>query len=154
MPDVTRSRSSATPMTPVDATRTSVGSHPSAAAAADAIARAVSIPSAPVHAFAQPLLMTTALAWPPDAAMYSRAIRTGAACALFVVNTAAADARASAATSDTSRPDFLIPDATPAARKPAGAATPPATGVTRRSATVTLVLSPRRAAHRQEPASA
>ena len=51
-----------TPMTPVDATRTSVGAQPSTAAVSAAISRASARPCGPVQALAQPLLVTTARA--------------------------------------------------------------------------------------------
>ena len=106
-------------MTPVEATSTCGGSHADARAAASAIAFACAMPSAPVQALAQPLLTTIAAARPPEAASRSRDTRTGAACARLVVNTAAALAGASAASSARSRaPDALMPQATPAARKP------------------------------------
>ena len=53
------------------------------------------MPASPVHAFAQPLLTTIALARPPDFDRCSRETTTGAATALLVVNTAAADTGAS-----------------------------------------------------------
>ena len=62
-------------------------------AAASAIASAVASPSGPVHALAQPLLITTTRARPPDARSRAFDTRTGAACALLVVNTAAARRR-------------------------------------------------------------
>ena len=80
----------------------------------------------PVHAFAHPLLTTIALILPLERAMFSRETRTGAACARFVVNTAAADAGCSdAMTARSGRPFALIPHEIPAARKPRGAATLP-----------------------------
>ncbi len=120
------SRSSWTPMTPVDATSTCSGAHPTMDATKSAELRATARPSGPVHALAQPLLTTTARARPPLRARCSRDTSTGAASALLVVNTPAAAAGASATTSARSRaPVFLMPHATPAARKPAGAVTPP-----------------------------
>ena len=79
-------------MTPVDATSTSSASQPSARAVSAHISRATCIPAGPVQAFAQPLLTTTARAVPPVASRCSREMRTGAAVAWLVVNTAAADA--------------------------------------------------------------
>ena len=58
--------SSFTPITPVDATSTFRDWQPTAAAVRSAIARACAMPSAPVHAFAQPLLTTTAATLPAD----------------------------------------------------------------------------------------
>ncbi len=59
--------SSATPMTPVDATSTCSAAQPIASATACAISRATARPASPVHALAQPLFTTTAAACPPDA---------------------------------------------------------------------------------------
>src|SRR4051812_31248461 len=143
IPATTRSGSRRTPITPVEATRISAGSQWSRVASDEAIVCAVVSPSAPVQAFAQPLLMTTARARPAETCRFDRETSTGAACALLVVNTAAAAAALSAAITARSRPDFLMPHDTPAARKPAGAATPPATGVTARSATVMRGSAPR-----------
>ena len=125
--DVLMPVGSLTPMTPVDATSTDDESAPSACAVRPHISRACCIPSAPVHALAQPLLTT--IAWiPPPVAACSRETRIGAACARFVVNTAAATAGTSQAmTARSGRPLALIPHATPAARKPAGAVTLPST---------------------------
>ncbi len=72
-------------MTPVDATSTCCGAQPSAAAVAATVASVVARPSAPVHAFAQPLLTMTACAWPPDETRLARDTFTGAACTWFVV---------------------------------------------------------------------
>ena len=68
------------------------GRHESAAAVCLAMVTAWARPSAPVHALAQPLFTTIARAWPPDRSRWSRDTRTGAACARFVVKTAAAAA--------------------------------------------------------------
>jgi hypothetical protein len=70
--------------------------------------------------------MTTTRACPRDAVSRSRETSTGAACALFVVNTAAAEAGRSETINARSRlPFFLMPQAMPAARKPRGAETLP-----------------------------
>src|SRR5205085_10054384 len=93
------------------------------------LASAVAWPSGPVQALAQPLLITTTRERPPDALSLAFETSTGAATALLVVNTAALDAGTSLTINARSRlPDFLIPQATPAARKPAGAETPPSIG--------------------------
>src|SRR5687768_3201770 len=116
-------------MTPVDATSTSSGRQPTCSATNSIVARATCIPASPVHAFAQPLLHTIAFARPPDFSRFSRDTNTGAACVLFVVNTAAADTGRSAVMTITSSGqacvEGLIPAYTPAALKPAGAMMPP-----------------------------
>src|SRR5579864_8785748 len=81
--------SRATPITPVDATSTLSASQPRAVAVASAISRATVCPAAPVHALAHPLLITAAVARPPDRARCSRETTTGAATARLVVKTAA-----------------------------------------------------------------
>jgi hypothetical protein len=81
---------------------------------------------------AQPAFTTIAAARPPDLARCSRETTIGAATALFVVNTAAADtgpsvtinARSSGAVAAVAL-RRLMPHATPAARKPCGAVIPP-----------------------------
>jgi hypothetical protein len=126
MPRATCSIGSLTPMTPVDATSTAVGSIDRALAVSKVISDACDIPSVPVQAFAHPLLTTIAEIRPADACMCSRETRTGAACARFVVNTAAAvDGESDTITARSSLPFALMPHATPAARNPAGAVTPP-----------------------------
>ena len=114
-------------MTPVDATRTCSTGHPSAFAVSTAIPRETASPSAPVQALAQPLLTTTAAAVLWEARRWSRVTTSGAATARFVVKIAAARAGGVDTSSARSRPDFLIPHATPAASKPSGAVMPPAT---------------------------
>jgi len=127
-PSRMRSIGSSVPMTPVEQTSTSASSTPSAPATAAAMARASAIPCSPVQALAQPLLSATARARP--AAIRSRSRRTGAAATWFVVNTAAAAAGVSATTSAKSlRSLYLMAAATPAARYPRAAVTPPATCV-------------------------
>src|SRR5438874_2618545 len=78
-----------------------------------------------------------ARARPADAASCAFDTMTGAACARLVVKTAAADASRSLTISARSRPLFLMPQATPVARKPAGAVTAPPIGAMVRSATFT-----------------
>jgi len=58
--------SSGTPITPVDAISTWSEVHPAATAPAAAMSRATRMPASPVQALAQPLLMTTAWARPPE----------------------------------------------------------------------------------------
>src|SRR5580704_9055213 len=124
-------------MTPVEATSTCSAGQPTSRAVSDAMSLAAAIPSSPVQALAQPLLATIARARPPERARCSRETRTGAACALLVVKTAAAVAGTSDTTSARSRPLALMPALTPAARKPCGVVTPP--DVPRRFAVVTPV---------------
>jgi hypothetical protein len=78
------------PMSPVEQTSTSVASPPIWAATAAHMRSAFAWPSAPVAAFAFPLLRMTAAARPPVASRCARVTRTGAAVILFAVNTAAA----------------------------------------------------------------
>ena len=85
-------------------------------------------PSGPVQALAQPLLMATTRARPPEAASRAFETSTGAACALFVVKTAAAAAgRSETISARSGLPFFFTPHAIPAARNPAGADTLPST---------------------------
>ena len=63
-PSTMSSTGSGTPMTPVDATTTSCGSHASASPTTCAVSTAAASPWAPVQAFALPALMTTARATP------------------------------------------------------------------------------------------
>jgi hypothetical protein len=121
--------SSCTPITPVDAIRTWLAAQPRADATTSAEPRATAIPSGPVHAFAQPLFTRMALACPEVCARCSRETSTGAAWALFVVNTAAAVASPSDTMRARSRASFfLMPHDTPATLKPPGAVMPPPTG--------------------------
>ncbi len=101
-PSWTFSRLRSTPMTPVDATSTSSGRHPIWRATNSTVERATAMPASPVHAFAHPLLQTIALARPPERSRFARETMTGAACVLFVVNTAAADTGRSAVITITS----------------------------------------------------
>ena len=85
---------SLTPMTPVDATSTCDG------VAADSALRGqrrpsparARMPSGPVHALAQPLLIDDRARAAAGRAQVALETRTGAACAWLVVKTAAADA--------------------------------------------------------------
>src|SRR5688572_2981006 len=136
IPATTRSMFRVTPITPVLATSTSSGVHPTAAAVSTAIMRAWARPTSPVHAFAHPLLTTTARAMPCVSPMCRRDTMTGAACARFVVKSAAADAEVSAARMARSSAVAagLMPQCTPAVVNPAGAVMPPFAGVRRTSA--------------------
>ena len=108
---------SATPITPVDATSTSATEHRTSRAVSAAMSRAARRPSSPVQAFAHPLLTTIARTTPPLALKCSRETRIGAACARFVVNTAAAVAGVSDTSSARSRPlSALMPALDPEAR--------------------------------------
>src|SRR5690349_24312382 len=110
-------------MRPVEQTSTSSGEHPRAPAATVHIRSASARPDSPVAALAHPLLRITAAARPDVARRWALLTWTGAAVALLVVNTAAAETGcpSSVATRARSRaPDGLMPHATPAATKPAG----------------------------------
>ena len=112
------------PITPVDATRTSDGSMPSSPAVASAESSASFSPASPVQALAQPEFAR--IAWTRPLATIRRSYCTGAAATAFVVNTAAAAHGASDTIRATSlRPSYLILAATPAARNPLAAQTPP-----------------------------
>ncbi len=78
------------PMTPVEATRTSVRSAPSASAVSATMRRASARPPGPVQALALPLLTTTARTRPLPRRSIARDTRTGAAATRLRVNTAAA----------------------------------------------------------------
>ena len=73
-------------MGPVDATSTSSGAQPMAAAAAFAVADTAAAPSGPVHALAFPLFTTRARTAEPSR---DRHHATGAAAAEFFLNVAA-----------------------------------------------------------------
>jgi len=126
MPARTLSMGRRTPITPVEATTTSEGAHPTTRAVAAAISRASARPSSPVAALAQPALTTTARARPE--ARCSRETTTGAACAALVVKTAAAAHGPWATTRARSSPVALMPAAVAAAQKPAGAVMAPVSG--------------------------
>ena len=122
-----------TPIRPVDATKTSSGLNPSAAAASSVIRAASFIPCSPVQALALPELTTTACALP--AAARRRQSLTGAAATWLVVNNPAALAGTSDRIKPKSRffplfepfpvPKRLMSQNSPEARKPAGAVTDP-----------------------------
>ena len=112
---------SRTPITPVEATTTCSTGQPTACAVSAAISLASARPASPVAALAQPAFATIARVRPP--ARCSRETRTGAACARLVVKTPADTHGPSATTSARSSRSGLMPDATPAARKPSGAVT-------------------------------
>ena len=129
IPDVTVRGSSDTPMTPVEATSTSSASQPRARAVSAVISSATLCPASPVQALAQPLLTTMARARPPVEARCAFETSTGAAAARLIVNAPAALAESSATSSIRSSAPAraLMPQWTPAVRKPAGAVTPPGT---------------------------
>src|SRR3954453_756459 len=112
-----------TPISPVEATATSIAPMPRAPATCSAVAWVSWKPSGPVQAFAPPELSTTALSRLP--ASTCRLHSTGAAGKRLVVKTAAAASSGpSLTTSATSgAPVDLSPAATPAARNPCGAVT-------------------------------
>ena len=112
-------------MTPVEDTSTCSTGQPTRSAAVTAMSRASVSPRAPVQALAQPLLTTTAAVVPSDRRRCSRVTVTGAATARLVVKMPADRAGGVDASSARSSPDGLMPQATPAARKPAGAVIPP-----------------------------
>ena len=111
------------PITPVEQTTTSSAAMPSAARSPPPSRARRRMPWAPVQAFALPELTTTARARP--SARCSRESTTGAAARRLRVNAPAAAAAPSQATSARSgAPDSLMPQVTPAARKPRGKQTP------------------------------
>src|SRR3954452_18808402 len=114
---------SRTPISPVEATATSIAPMPSSAARCSAVAWLSWNPSGPVQALAPPELRTTARSRPVESTC--RLHCTGAAGNRLVVKTAAAAAsRPSLTTTATSGlPDAFSPAATPAARNPWGAVT-------------------------------
>ena len=94
------SMSSCTPMTPVEATMTSLAGQPTASPTSSATACALSMPTLPVAAFAHPEFTTRARAVPYDTpSRCSRDTVTGAAQNTFCVNVAAHEAGSSATTS-------------------------------------------------------
>ena len=116
------------PITPVDATRTSLSSAPTADAAALTIVQASRMPRSPVQAFALPLL-TTIARMEVERASCSFTTTIGAAFTTLVVTTAAAVAGGSDTSRQRSSFSFLTPQWIPAARNPFGAVTPPAHAV-------------------------
>ena len=117
---------SCTPMTPVDATKTSSAGMQSAWAAIDCMACAAARPGSPVAALAMPEFKMTARALPPAAT--ARETCTGAAQNTFFVNVPVAtvlfDDETTSAASKRSG-SFRNPICAPAAEKPSGAVTPP-----------------------------
>ena len=91
-----------------------------ASASRRAVSRVSASPAGAVQAFAQPEFSTTARRRPPRTAC--RVQRTGAACTLFAVKTAAAayDGPSLSTTATSGSPELFSPAVTPAARKPAG----------------------------------
>ena len=116
----------ATPIRPVEQTRIWLVAQPSTSAVPAASVLAAAMPQGPVQALALPLLRRT-----PRASLALRCAletRTGAALTRLVVNTPAATAGTSEATSAmSSRPLFeaLMPAKTAPARNPFEAVTPP-----------------------------
>jgi len=110
-------------MVPVEQTKTVRRGTPRHSAVICAIRRASFIPAAPVHAFAHPLLTTTALAVPPRKCSLHNL--TGAAHTRFRVNTPATDAGRSETSSAMSSREYRIPAHTADARYPRAAVTPP-----------------------------
>src|SRR5439155_2622094 len=140
------------PITPVLATSTNSSATPSSRATSAAISRASPSPCAPVHALAFPLLMMIACATPDW--IFSWLTSTGAALTVFVVNSAAAEARRSAATRARSLLAVLTPQCTPAARKPLGEVTLPAIISTPALEMVAVIAFPPRIFLRIEPGRA
>ena len=117
---------SCTPMTPVDATKTSSAGTESAWAVISCMAREAARPGSPVAALAMPEFKMTARALPPAAT--ERETCTGAAQNTFLVNVpvatvSCADETTSAASKRSGL--FRNPICAPAAEKPSGAVTPP-----------------------------
>src|SRR3712207_2235253 len=135
-PAVSLSMGSRTPMSPVEATATSMAPMPSSPAACSAVAWVSRKPSGPVHALAPPELRTTARARSPPRTW--RLQSTGAAGKRLVVKTAAAASCGPwlRTTATSGSPLDLSPAATPAAEKPLGAVTltghPPVRRLSRR----------------------
>src|SRR5690606_9008556 len=108
---------SGSPITPVEARKTSVVAQPTALAAASAVASVAARPLIPVKALALPELTTTARAFP--CTRLRRQKSTGADGQSERVNTPAASAGRSKTISITSvRPLYLIPAAAVAMRTP------------------------------------
>ncbi len=127
MPCATRSIGRCCPITPVDITNTPAAGSSIASAASRAISRASACPCAPVMAFAQPLLITRARMLSGCRRSSSRSKVTAGDWILLVVKTAAAvQGRSLTTIARSSAPLFLIPHATPAARKPGTSVIAPA----------------------------
>lgn len=118
-----RSRSSCSPMRPVEQTSTSPAPTSSASATASAVACVVWKPCAPVKQLAPPELRTIAATSPSAIACCDQMM--GLAFARLLVNTAAAARRGPRLTmrARSAAPELFNPQATPAASKPAGAVT-------------------------------
>src|SRR3954452_2655913 len=145
-PAVSLSMGSRTPISPVEATATSIAPSPSSAAACSAVAWVSWKPPGPVQALAPPELRATARSRPPERTW--RLHCTGAAGKRLVVKTAAAASSGpSLTTSATSAsPEDFSPAATPAARKPWTAVTVTMSSVRSRG-TLRSSLVPRCDAH-------
>src|SRR5438034_2247725 len=118
-------RGSATPMTPVLATTTWDGSISRWEARQRALLKASAMPRLAVHALAHPELRSTARIRPRARLRCFLLSSTGAAFTKFVVKTAQATEGLDEKTTARSRPCFLISAATPEARNPRAAVTPP-----------------------------
>src|SRR3954470_7404917 len=114
---------SRTPISPVEATATSIAPRPSSAARCSAVAWLSWKPSGPVQALAPPELRTTARSRPVESTC--RLHCTGAAGNRLVVKTAAAASSGPSLTTTATSglPDAFSPAATPDARNPWGAVT-------------------------------
>ena len=123
MPSSTRSMGRGTPMIPVEATPKSSGARPVAWAAAWVMRRAFSLPSG-ANALALPLLTTTPCRWPPARCCWETEM--GAAFTRLRVKTpAAVQGVRERIRARSFLPASFTPQATPAARNPLGAVTPP-----------------------------
>ena len=160
----TRASGRGTPMTPVDARKTSSGGQSKSRAAPCRTRRAARTPISPVSAFAQPEFTTAARTRPPDRASAARERDTGAAENRFFVKRAAAVAPDGASRIARSGRRFRMPERIPDARNPFGsfiagpaprgsAAGPPsplprrASATCRRSSRGGRERAPRRARH-------
>ena len=109
--------SSGSPITPVEARKTSDGLHPTAAAVMSAVSRVASRPDLPVNALALPELTTSARALPP--LRWARHQSTGADGHFERVNTPATVVPRSSSASTTSvRPGYRMPAAAVASLTP------------------------------------
>src|SRR5918998_1159010 len=145
-PTVSFSIGSRTPMSPVEATATSIAPMPSSAAACSAVAWVSWKPSGPVQALAPPELSTTARARSPASTW--RLQSTGAAGKRLVVKTAAAASSGPwlRTTATSGSPLDFKPAATPAAENPWGAVVLTMPSVRSRAA-LRSSLDPRCGAH-------
>ena len=111
-------------MRPVWQISTSSDGRPSVVATSPQSALQAASPASPVAALAFPEVSSTALTTEPVVARWARLVWTGAAGALFCVNTAAAtDGRAETTSAASGTPEALMPTDAPVAEKPAGAVT-------------------------------